>query len=196
MHTMIVQHTVVKTPNFTNFNKNHFSPKYKNVYFYMSFLVQEIEKSSFFFFFVTRHFANAALCQCTLPTHFANALCQGSTLPWHAYRHFAKDRHTRTLPMTGTLSSTLSGHAGRHFIRADRHAFCQDVSMILWVWQSARPPGALQSADIKKSSFDLSLLYQNCDIVLRSFFTVLKFQCDFFLYCIKTATSSFDLSLL
>ena len=111
---MIVQHTVVKTPNFTNLNKNHFFPKYKNAYFSMSFPVRKIEKSRFFFppGTLPKHFAKIRTLPMHFARHFAKALCQGSTLQMHALcqgtlsKHFAKtalchSRQANTLLKTG-----------------------------------------------------------------------------------------------
>ena len=138
---MVVQHMVVKTPNFTNFNKNHFSPKYKNAYFYMSFLVREIEKSRVFFCHPALYQSTLpryALCQCTLSRHFAKAafckgmhfvkaLCQ-NTLPG---QHFATAGMQTLCQRQACTHFDNCRHVVKHFVKACRQAFCQDVLMTL-----------------------------------------------------------------
>ena len=148
----------------------------------MSFPVREIKKSrGFVFFFVTRHFTKA-FCQ---GMHFANALCQ-DTLSRHFAKaafckgmHFVKALCQSTLPgqhfVVAALcicqGNTLSMHAGTLPRQADTLLLPRQVLRSFFTVSKLWRPPVL-------TSFNFSLLYQNYDIVLRSFFTVPKFQGD------------------
>ena len=87
-------------------------------------------------------------------------------------QHFAvaalcHDRHALCL----CQGSTLSMHAGTLPRQACTLLLPRQVLQSFFTVSKLRRRPVL-------TSFDLSLLYQNCDIVLRSFFTVPKFQGD------------------